>query len=308
MARRAARPKPAVYYAIDPPLVVNFEDGSAVRFLQITMEVMAHDQKAIDSVQKNIPLIRNNLLLLMSNRNYQSMMSREGKEKLRAGGARRDPRRAEEGQAARTSTTCCSPASWCSDGGRRPRRASNAISDEEVSALLEKNAADTRAALRLHGAAHQSHAVAAARGRQQDLRRTRRRVAVRACWAATPACSSPRSESVKSRRPAGRAAGAGEPRGGALQAACRLRVRIASSRACCSTLLDGFFGGSGRGRPPIRRRPSRRPRSAFWRCMLRSFGADLDSRVGAGDTDRAGTREAGDQSAAGAAGRAAGDA
>jgi flagellar FliL protein len=75
--------KAAVYYAIDPPLVVNFEDGSAVRFLQITMELMAHDQKAIDSVQKNIPLIRNNLLLLMSNRNYQSMMSREGKEKLR---------------------------------------------------------------------------------------------------------------------------------------------------------------------------------------------------------------------------------
>jgi flagellar basal body-associated protein FliL len=75
--------KAAVYFAIDPPLVVNFEDGSVVRFLQISMEVMAHDQKAIDSVQKNIPVIRNNLLLLMSNRNYQSMMSREGKEKLR---------------------------------------------------------------------------------------------------------------------------------------------------------------------------------------------------------------------------------
>jgi flagellar FliL protein len=75
--------KGAVYYAIDPPLVVNFEEGSAVRFLQITMELMAHDQKAIDSVQKNIPLIRNNLLLLMSNRNYQTLMSREGKEKLR---------------------------------------------------------------------------------------------------------------------------------------------------------------------------------------------------------------------------------
>ena len=75
--------KAAVYYAIDPPLVVNFEDGSAVRFLQITMEIMAHDPKAIDSVQKNIPLIRNNLLMLMSNRNYQSMMSRDGKDKLR---------------------------------------------------------------------------------------------------------------------------------------------------------------------------------------------------------------------------------
>jgi flagellar protein FliL len=75
--------KSALYYAIDPPLVVNFEDGSVVRFLQITMEIMAHDQKAIDSVTKNMPLIRNNLLLLMSNRNYQSLMSREGKDKLR---------------------------------------------------------------------------------------------------------------------------------------------------------------------------------------------------------------------------------
>ena len=76
--------KGSVYYAIDPPLVVNFEDGSAVRFLQISMEVMAKDQKAIDSVTKNMPLIRNNLLLLMSNRDYQSLMSREGKDKLRS--------------------------------------------------------------------------------------------------------------------------------------------------------------------------------------------------------------------------------
>jgi flagellar protein FliL len=76
--------KTALYYAIDPPLVVNFEDGSVVRFLQITMELMVHDQKAIESLQRNLPMIRNNLLLLMSNRNYQSLMSREGKEKLRA--------------------------------------------------------------------------------------------------------------------------------------------------------------------------------------------------------------------------------
>jgi flagellar FliL protein len=34
-------------------------------------------------VTKNSPLIRNNLLLIMSNRDYQSLMSREGKEKLR---------------------------------------------------------------------------------------------------------------------------------------------------------------------------------------------------------------------------------
>jgi flagellar FliL protein len=75
--------KAEIYFAIDPPLVVNFEDGAAVRFLQISMEAMSKDQKAIDSVTKNTPLIRNNLLLLMSNRDYKSLMSREGKEKLR---------------------------------------------------------------------------------------------------------------------------------------------------------------------------------------------------------------------------------
>ena len=80
---RAGPGQPALYYAIDPPLVANFEDASAVRFLQISMEIMAHDEKTIDSLQKNNPVIRNNLLLLMSNRNYQSLMSREGKEQLR---------------------------------------------------------------------------------------------------------------------------------------------------------------------------------------------------------------------------------
>jgi len=75
--------KASLFLPIDPPLVVNFEDGSAVRFLQISMEIMGKDQKGIDSAQKNMPLIRNNLLLLMSNRDYQSLMSREGKEKLR---------------------------------------------------------------------------------------------------------------------------------------------------------------------------------------------------------------------------------
>jgi flagellar FliL protein len=76
-------PAAAIYFAIDPPLVINFEDGSAVRFLQISMSVLAHDQKVIESVTANVPMIRNNLLLLMSNRDYKTLMSREGKEALR---------------------------------------------------------------------------------------------------------------------------------------------------------------------------------------------------------------------------------
>lgn len=75
---------PAVYYAFDPPIVVNFEQDGATRFLQVTVEAMARDAEAIAAVQQNAPLIRNNLMLLMSSLDYAQVMSREGKESLRA--------------------------------------------------------------------------------------------------------------------------------------------------------------------------------------------------------------------------------
>lgn len=75
---------PAVYFAFDPPMVVNFEQDGAVRFLQVTVEIMARDQEVIAAVQANAPLIRNNLMLQMSSLDYGNIMTREGKESLRA--------------------------------------------------------------------------------------------------------------------------------------------------------------------------------------------------------------------------------
>lgn len=75
---------PAIYYAFDPPMVVNFEQHGAVRFLQVTVEVMAREQEVISAVQANAPLIRNNLMLQMSSLAYDDIMTREGKEKLRS--------------------------------------------------------------------------------------------------------------------------------------------------------------------------------------------------------------------------------
>ncbi len=77
------RDAPALFFSLEP-LVVNFEESSAVRFLQIGMDIMARDPEVIAAVQKHVPLIRNNLLLLISNRDYQKLMTREGKEELRA--------------------------------------------------------------------------------------------------------------------------------------------------------------------------------------------------------------------------------
>mgnify|MGYP003524778616 CR=1 FL=1 len=75
--------KPALYFALEPPLVVNFTDGAELRFLQVAIEVMSRDEQVIAAVQQSAPLIRNDLILLFSNRPFDDLMSREGKEGMR---------------------------------------------------------------------------------------------------------------------------------------------------------------------------------------------------------------------------------
>ncbi len=75
---------PSVFLDLDPAFVVNFEDQGVVRFLQITVTVGAHDPLVLDAVKANMPIIRNNLVMLFSSLDLASITSREGKEKLRA--------------------------------------------------------------------------------------------------------------------------------------------------------------------------------------------------------------------------------
>jgi flagellar FliL protein len=75
--------KPAQYFAFDPPLIVNFDDTQAVRFLQLTIEVLIRDEKSAEAVKLHQPAIRNNLLMLMNGRDYKTLMTRDGKEALR---------------------------------------------------------------------------------------------------------------------------------------------------------------------------------------------------------------------------------
>jgi flagellar FliL protein len=80
---RKAVAAPARYFALEPPLVVNLSDNGAVRYLQVNVEVMARDEKVIQSVQQNVPLIRNDLVQLLSDRPPPELMSREGREAMR---------------------------------------------------------------------------------------------------------------------------------------------------------------------------------------------------------------------------------
>ena len=75
--------KPAIYFAFDPPLIVNFDDTQSVRFLQLQIEVLTRDEKTVEAVKLHQPVMRNNLLMLMNGRDYKTLMTREGKEALR---------------------------------------------------------------------------------------------------------------------------------------------------------------------------------------------------------------------------------
>lgn len=78
---------PELFASLRPPLVVNFKDAAgASHFMQITMEVMARDQDVIDAVKNHIPVIRNSLILLYGNADYDEITTRQGKEQMLADG------------------------------------------------------------------------------------------------------------------------------------------------------------------------------------------------------------------------------
>ena len=83
----AAPPTPAgppLYVALDPPFVANFQGDQQVRFLQISVQIMTHDQKTVEALKAADPIIRNDLLLLFSNQKATDLATNDGKEKLRA--------------------------------------------------------------------------------------------------------------------------------------------------------------------------------------------------------------------------------
>ncbi len=73
----------AIYHHFAEPFTVNFETKTGLRFLQIEMEAMSYRQDSIDSLIAHMPVIRNNTIFLLSNQNYEDLVSRAGKEALR---------------------------------------------------------------------------------------------------------------------------------------------------------------------------------------------------------------------------------
>src|SRR5215218_6703449 len=74
---------PPLYLPLEPPFVVNFTHRGTLRYLQLSLELMYHNEAILQQVTENMPAIRNDLILLFSNQEYETLSTLQGKEELR---------------------------------------------------------------------------------------------------------------------------------------------------------------------------------------------------------------------------------
>ncbi|BAU58843.1 flagellar biosynthesis protein FliL [Halorhodospira halochloris] len=72
-----------IYLKLEPPLTVNFERGQRISYLQAEVELMARSEEALEAVERHMPVVRNNLLMLFADQSFQELNTRAGREELR---------------------------------------------------------------------------------------------------------------------------------------------------------------------------------------------------------------------------------
>lgn len=76
--------KPAFYFDLSPPFIINFENKSYAAYLQIEMQLMMRDERVKEQINIHMPVIRNNILLILSAQKFEEVKGRPGKEQLQA--------------------------------------------------------------------------------------------------------------------------------------------------------------------------------------------------------------------------------
>jgi len=82
-AEKATPKTAALYYKFDPAFVVNFGAEGSARYLQVMVEAMTRDPPTLEMIKNNEPAVRNDLVMLFSSQDNASLLSPDGKEKLR---------------------------------------------------------------------------------------------------------------------------------------------------------------------------------------------------------------------------------
>ncbi len=77
--------RPVPHYLPLESMVVNFGAGGPARYLQVEIQVMAHEEAPLKALERHMPVIRNNILMILGSQDFEVVTTREGKEQLRAG-------------------------------------------------------------------------------------------------------------------------------------------------------------------------------------------------------------------------------
>ena len=82
----AAKPEvvlgPLKYLTMVPEFVVNFGPQSRVRYLQVDLHISTRQEDSLAVISTYRPVLRNDILVLLSDVDYEDLKDRAGKEKL----------------------------------------------------------------------------------------------------------------------------------------------------------------------------------------------------------------------------------
>jgi len=75
--------RPAVYEDLSPAFVINYRQGNRQRYLQVSIALMARDEERLKALRVHMPVLRNELVMLLSGQDFDSLLTPVGKEMLR---------------------------------------------------------------------------------------------------------------------------------------------------------------------------------------------------------------------------------
>jgi flagellar protein FliL len=74
---------PAQYIKMKPRFIVNFNIGTRQRFLQASIEIMTRSQGIVDAVELHNPMLRNEIVRILSDQEFNVLRTPEGRIELK---------------------------------------------------------------------------------------------------------------------------------------------------------------------------------------------------------------------------------
>jgi flagellar FliL protein len=73
----------AIYVPLKPAIVVNYNSRGRQRFVEAKITLMVRSEEVLSAVELHMPMIRNNMVMVLSGQIYEDLQTPEGKEQLR---------------------------------------------------------------------------------------------------------------------------------------------------------------------------------------------------------------------------------